>query len=138
MSASGSAKDGAGCPGCSMCVDSIPNHFSFDNCSLHACRAIATRPRTYNSWMTLSLLGGLSPRTFLRRYWQKRPLFVPQALPGFGGVIDKRALARLAARDDVESRMVERRGTLRDARHGPFEKVILKKTRSTLLVSGVN
>jgi 50S ribosomal protein L16 3-hydroxylase len=88
--------------------------------------------------MRLRLLGGLSPRTFLRRYWQKRPLFVPQALPGFGGVIDKRALARLAARDDVESRMVERSGTLRDARHGPFKKVILEKRRSTLLVSGVN
>ena len=88
--------------------------------------------------MRLQLLGGLSPRTFLRRYWQKRPLFVPQALPGFGGVIDKRALAALAARDDVESRIVERRGALRDTRHGPFEKVILEKTRSTLLVSGVN
>jgi 50S ribosomal protein L16 3-hydroxylase len=88
--------------------------------------------------MRLRLLGGLSPRTFLRRYWQKRPLFVPQALPGFAGVIDKRALARLAARDDVESRMVERRGTLRDTRHGPFEKATLRKTRSTLLVSGVN
>jgi 50S ribosomal protein L16 3-hydroxylase len=88
--------------------------------------------------MRLRLLGGLSPRTFLRRYWQKRPLFVPQALPGFGGVIDKRALARLATRDDVESRIVERRGAVRDTRHGPFEKVILKKRRSTLLVSGVN
>jgi len=88
--------------------------------------------------MRLRLLGGLSPRTFLRRYWQKRPLFVPQAVPGFGGVIDKRALARLAARDDIESRMVERRGAHRDTRHGPFEKVILAKRRSTLLVSGVN
>jgi len=88
--------------------------------------------------MRLQLLGGLSPRTFLRRYWQKRPLFVPQALPGFGGVIDKRALAALASRDDVESRMVERRGALRDTRHGPFERVILEKRRSTLLVSGVN
>jgi len=88
--------------------------------------------------MRLRLLGGLSPRTFLRRYWQKRPLFVPRALPGFGGVIDKRALAALAARDDVESRMVERRGTHRDTRHGPFEKVTLGKARSTLLVSGVN
>jgi len=63
---------------------------------------------------------------------------VPQALPGFGGVIDKRALAALAARDDVESRMVERRGALRDTRHGPFAKAILEKRRSTLLVSGVN
>jgi 50S ribosomal protein L16 3-hydroxylase len=88
--------------------------------------------------MRLQLLAGLSPRTFLRRYWQKRPLFVPRALPGFGGVIDKRALATLAARDDVESRIVERRGAGRDTRHGPFEKVILRKKHSTLLVSGVN
>ena len=61
-----------------------------------------------------------------------------QALPGFGGVIDRRALARLAARDDVESRIVERRGKTRKTRHGPFEKVTLGKSRSTLLVSGVN
>jgi len=88
--------------------------------------------------MSLRLLGGLSPRAFLRRYWQKRPLFVPQALPEFGGVIDRRALAALAARDDVESRIVERRGAGRDTRHGPFEKVILKKRHATLLVSGVN
>ena len=88
--------------------------------------------------MTLELLGGLSPRTFLRRYWQKRPLFVPQALPGFGGVIAKRALAALAARDDVESRIVESHGGRRETRHGPFEKVRLERRRSTLLVSGVN
>jgi 50S ribosomal protein L16 3-hydroxylase len=88
--------------------------------------------------MRLQLLGGLSPRAFLRRYWQKRPLFVPQALPGFGGVIDKRALARLAARDDVESRIVERRGKRRETRHGPFEKITPEKGYWTLLVSGVN
>ncbi|HEY1287720.1 MAG TPA: cupin domain-containing protein [Burkholderiales bacterium] len=63
---------------------------------------------------------------------------MPQALPGFGGVIGKRALARLAAHDDVESRIVERRGKRRETRHGPFEKVILGERRSTLLVSGVN
>ena len=88
--------------------------------------------------MRLQLLGGLSPRAFLRRYWQKRPLFVPRALPGFGGVIDKRALAALAVRDDVESRIVERHGKRRETRQGPFEKVTLAKGHSTLLVSGVN
>jgi 50S ribosomal protein L16 3-hydroxylase len=85
-----------------------------------------------------SLFGGLSPRAFLRRYWQKRPLFVPRAFPGFAGVIDKRALAALATRDDVESRIVERHGRRRDTRHGPFEKPTVRKTDSTLLVSGVN
>jgi 50S ribosomal protein L16 3-hydroxylase len=83
-------------------------------------------------------LGGLSPRTFLCRYWQKRPLFVPQALPGFAGVVDKRALAALAARGDVESRIVERRGTRRQTRHGPFEKVTIGRRNATLLVSGVD
>ena len=87
----------------------------------------------------MQLLGGLSARAFLRGYWQKRPLFVPQALPGFAGIIDKRALAALARRDDVESRIVERRGKRWDTEHGPFKKnFALKKRDWTLLVSGVN
>jgi 50S ribosomal protein L16 3-hydroxylase len=88
--------------------------------------------------MTSPLLGGLSPRAFLCGYWQKRPLFVASAWPGFAGVIDRRGLAALATRDDVESRIVERRGTRRETRHGPFTKPVLKRTNSTLLVSGVN
>jgi 50S ribosomal protein L16 3-hydroxylase len=88
--------------------------------------------------MNARLLGGLRPRAFLRRYWQKRPLFVRQALPGFAGVADKRALALLAMRDDVESRIVERRGARRNTRHGPFSKVVVKNPGATLLVSGVN
>lgn len=84
------------------------------------------------------MLGGLSPRAFLRRYWQKRPLFVPRALPGFAGLLDKRALAALAARDDVESRIVERRGSRWNTTPGPFENIFPKKKNWTLLVSGVN
>src|SRR3989442_5090488 len=88
--------------------------------------------------MTLRLLGGLTPRTFLRRYWQKRPLFVRGALPAFRGVVDAHALAALAARDDVESRLVERSGRRRNTAYGAFASVSLKKINSTLLVSGVN
>jgi len=88
--------------------------------------------------MKSRMLGGLSPRAFLCRYWQKRPLFVPEALPGFGGVIEKRALAALARRDDVESRIVERRGGRWNTEHGPFHKLRIKKRDWTLLVSGVN
>jgi 50S ribosomal protein L16 3-hydroxylase len=84
------------------------------------------------------MLGELSPRAFLRRYWQKRPLFLPQALPGFAGVIGKRALAALAARDDVESRIVERHGRRWETRHGPFRRPFIGKRNATLLVSGVN
>jgi 50S ribosomal protein L16 3-hydroxylase len=88
--------------------------------------------------MTPRLLGGLTPRTFLRRHWQKRPLFVRGALPAFRGVVDEHALIALAARDDVESRVVERSGKRWHTAHGPFRKISLKKTNSTLLVSGVN
>ena len=88
--------------------------------------------------MRLRLLAGLTPRAFLRRHWQKRPLFVRGALPAFRGVVDEHALAALAARDDVESRLVERSGKRWLTAHGPFRNISLKKTNSTLLVSGVN
>jgi 50S ribosomal protein L16 3-hydroxylase len=88
--------------------------------------------------MKSRLLGGLSPRAFLRRYWQKRPLFVPQALPQLRGVVELRRLVALASREDVESRMVERRGNRWDTRHGPFDKPQIRKPNFTLLVSGVN
>jgi 50S ribosomal protein L16 3-hydroxylase len=89
--------------------------------------------------MKSDLLGGLSPRAFLQRHWQKRPLFVRGAMPGFPGIADAPALKALAARDDVESRIVERRDKAWNVLHGPFRGGIrLKKSGSTLLVSGVN
>lgn len=84
------------------------------------------------------LLGDLTPREFLRRHWQKKPLFVRDALPRFAGVLDERELRALAARDDVESRIVERHGRHYDTVHGPFENVRAKRRDWTLLVSGVN
>jgi 50S ribosomal protein L16 3-hydroxylase len=85
-----------------------------------------------------ALLGGLSPRAFLQRHWQKRPLFVRGAMRGFRGVIDARKMTVLAARDDVESRMVEVRGKARNVLHGPFPDKPKLKRSATLLVSGVN
>ena len=86
----------------------------------------------------MKLLGNLSPRTFLRQHWQKRPLLVRGALPGFAGVVEKNALVALARRDDVESRIVKRRGARWDTEHGPFSGEITLRRNSTLLVSGVN
>jgi 50S ribosomal protein L16 3-hydroxylase len=89
--------------------------------------------------MNARLLGGLTPRTFLQRHWQKRPLFVPAAFAPAPRLLDERALTALARRDDVESRIVERRSGRWDTRHGPFEQAIrLKRRNATLLVSGVN
>jgi 50S ribosomal protein L16 3-hydroxylase len=84
------------------------------------------------------LLGGLTPREFLRQHWQKRPLFVRGALPRFGGVLSEPELRALAARDDVESRVVERRGPRYQTQHGPFARLRPQRRDWTLLVSGVN
>jgi 50S ribosomal protein L16 3-hydroxylase len=88
-----------------------------------------------------ALLGGLSPKAFLRRHWQKRPLLVRRALPGFHGVIAKRALFSLAARGDVESRLVKRRGSQWHVASGPLSGKSLTRAGArnwTLLVNGVN
>jgi 50S ribosomal protein L16 3-hydroxylase len=91
--------------------------------------------------MEEALLGGLSAQVFLRRHWQRRPLLVRRALPGFRGAIGKSALFGLAARHDIESRLVERRGNRWKVTHGPLHGTVLKGLTArnwTLLVNGVN
>jgi 50S ribosomal protein L16 3-hydroxylase len=87
--------------------------------------------------MNRNLLGGLTARDFLARHWQKQPLFVRRAIaaPDF---VNVRALTALALRDDVESRIVQRRGNRRETAHGPFTGISSKKNNWTLLVNGVN
>jgi len=86
----------------------------------------------------LHLLGGLTPREFLRRHWQKRPLYVRGALAQFQDLLEFADLAALASRDDVESRVVVRRGRRRETSHGPFARLRPRPHDWTLLVSGVN
>jgi 50S ribosomal protein L16 3-hydroxylase len=89
--------------------------------------------------MQETLLGGLSPQDFLRGHWQKRPLLVRGALPGFRGAIGQNALFRLAARADVESRLVQRKGSRWRVTQGPFPISGYPRGRDwTLLVNGVN
>jgi len=88
-----------------------------------------------------NLLGDLTPRRFLRRHWQKAPLLVRKAIPGFRGVITRARLAELAARHDVESRFVTRRGEQWSVEHGPFPRSRMSRASArnwTLLVNGVN
>jgi 50S ribosomal protein L16 3-hydroxylase len=92
-----------------------------------------------------SILGGMAPATFLREHWQKQPLLVRQALPGFRGLVTPEAFLRLATRDDATSRLViehpRRRGKGRWERHdGPFgglDASMLPASHWTLLVHGV-
>jgi 50S ribosomal protein L16 3-hydroxylase len=88
-----------------------------------------------------NLLGGLTPAAFLRRHWQKRALLVREAICGFGGLLSRAELFRLACRDDVESRLVLREGVRWSLAHGPFRATdfsSLPLRRWTLLVQGVN
>ncbi len=94
-------------------------------------------PHTYNPAVKIRALGGLSPQDFLLRYWQKKPLLVRGALPGFHGVASREQLLRLAARPDVESRLIRRRGARWSVAHGPLACTALQRN-STLLVQGVN
>jgi 50S ribosomal protein L16 3-hydroxylase len=91
--------------------------------------------------MESALLGGATPARFLRRHWQRRPLLVRQALPGFRGLLPARELFALAGRDDVESRLVLREGGRWKLAHGPFRRTdfrALPERNWTLLVHGLN
>eukprot|EP01035_Chromulina_nebulosa_P011560 gene11559-15447_t len=73
--------------------------------------------------LPLPLLGGLSPARFMQRHWQKTPHLIRQAVPGMAPPVSRAELLALAARDDVESRLVVQGGaTGWQLRHGPFQR----------------
>jgi 50S ribosomal protein L16 3-hydroxylase len=87
------------------------------------------------------LLGGLSPTQFMRRCWQKAPLLVRQAVPPGRPLIAPPALFALAARDDVESRLIVRDGLRWSLRRGPIARRALPALSAphwTLLVQGLD
>jgi 50S ribosomal protein L16 3-hydroxylase len=85
------------------------------------------------------LLAGLSPEQFMRRHWQKKPLLVRQALPGITPPATRTELARLAASDDVESRLVTAFDGKWALRQGPMVKLpSFSKAGWTLLVQGLD
>ena len=89
----------------------------------------------------LPLLGGLSPSRFMSRHWQKKPLLVRQAVVGAEPPLDRRALFALAARDDVESRLVRRDGRRWRLRRGPLPRRAMPPLAQrgwTLLVQGLD
>lgn len=93
----------------------------------------------------LQLLGGLSPQLFMKRHWQKKPLLVRQAIPGFKPLLDRGELFELASREDVQARMViQQQGKHAPGwrfRQGPFERralPALKQPGWTLLLQGVD
>ena len=89
----------------------------------------------------MALLGGLSPATFMRRHWQKKPLVVRQAWPGVRPPIDRAALFELAGTEGVESRLLTQFNGKWRLRHGPFKRSAmppLKAPNWTLLLQGLD
>lgn len=85
------------------------------------------------------LLGGLSPREFMRDYWQKKPLLVRQAIPDFRPPVTIRDVQTLARRDEVESRLITHDERGWSLKHGPFRRFpSAAQPRWTLLVQSVD
>jgi 50S ribosomal protein L16 3-hydroxylase len=86
---------------------------------------------------------GMSSTQFLRDYWQKRPLLIRNAFPGFVPPIEPNDLAGLACEDAALSRLIvhdEKRDRW-SVRTGPFTEADFAKTPKshwTLLVQDVD
>ncbi|MEY3950375.1 MAG: hypothetical protein RJB21_133 [Pseudomonadota bacterium] len=93
-----------------------------------------------------ALLGGMSPKQFMKEYWQKKPLLVRGAIPAFAlsgqtlaSPLSMDDLANLAGQKHVESRLIQSKPW--SLGHGPFKKAEIPALTDkdwTLLVQGVN
>ena len=95
----------------------------------------------YTFRMTDTLLGGLSPSTFLKRHWHRQPLLIRQAVPGFRDLLTPRQLIALARNDLCEARLVIAAGNKTEVHYGPLPASMfrdLPESNWTLLVQGVN
>ena len=87
----------------------------------------------------LQLLGDITPAQFLRDYWHKQPLLIRQAIPGFQPLLGFDALAALAGRNDIESRLITHFGGEWEMQHGPLAALPSRGQKEwTMLVQGAN
>lgn len=89
----------------------------------------------------MPLLGGLSPAQFMRRHWQKKPLLVRAAIPGFKPLLSRTELVKLAAQDGVQARLIVKNQDSWRMKSGPFATRGLppiSRPGWTLLVQGVD
>lgn len=76
---------------------------------------------------------------FLADYWQRKPLLIRNAIPDFVPPLSSDELAGLALEEEVESRIIEQRGSTWKLQHGPFaESDFVRKNPWTLLVQAVD
>jgi 50S ribosomal protein L16 3-hydroxylase len=84
------------------------------------------------------VLGGMTPQRFLRDHWQKKPVLIRQAIPGFTPPLSPDRLRKLAANPQVESRLINSEGEW-TFDTGPFKRLPGRSRKNwTLLVQGAN
>jgi 50S ribosomal protein L16 3-hydroxylase len=88
-----------------------------------------------------ALLGNLTPSQFMRRYWQKKPLLIRQAVPDIESPLSRDEFFELADQDEVEARLITHFRNKWQLEHGPFapdELPSVKQRAWTLLVQGAD
>ena len=90
-----------------------------------------------------SVLGGISPAEFMRKYWHKKPLLIRQAVPGMQPLLSRQALFAMAGQEGVESRLIRADPQTKQWTfdHGPFkprELPPIKQAHWTLLLQGMD
>ncbi len=95
--------------------------------------------------MTLpdSFFGSLSTDEFLSEYWQKKPLLVRQAWPGFESPLSPEAFMKLSEREDALSRVIEQHvdDAKWELKDGPFlmaDFAAMSDSKWTLLIQEVD
>ncbi len=91
--------------------------------------------------MSRKLLGSLDIAAFMRTHWQRKPLLVRGAFPGFQDPLSAREVLALAGREHAQSRLVQQRGAKWSLEHGPFTASRLKqlpRRNWTVLVQDTN
>jgi 50S ribosomal protein L16 3-hydroxylase len=87
----------------------------------------------------LTLLGGLTPQKFMHRYWQRRPLLIRQAIPGFKPSLSIKDIKELVKREEVESKLIWREEGQWNMKNGPFKRLLAAKQPDwTLLAQSVD
>jgi 50S ribosomal protein L16 3-hydroxylase len=84
---------------------------------------------------------GIDPAHFMRRHWQREPLLVRGAFPGFDDPLSPREVLALASSPDARSRLVRRRGASWSVEHGPIAPSRIKQLPRrdwTVLVQDAN
>jgi 50S ribosomal protein L16 3-hydroxylase len=87
------------------------------------------------------ILGAMPPAVFLKQYWQKRPLLIKNAFPGFRDPLSAEELAGLACEPEAEARLVFTRKHTWELQSGPFKErdfTALPTRNWTLLVQAVD